>query len=771
MSFLDQLSAQIPFNKKPEKAEYFFAVNIGLTEVSAAVWEISGASVNIVGQSAIKYLDNEDLVEKTYQALDESLGALEIEPAKVLFGVPDAWILDDNLKEPYLKLLRRILKETDLSPIAYVSTSSAVAYYLQKQEGTPPTAILIGMGECVEMTLLRGGKVTESRMVKRSDQLFDDIEKTSKLLQDIEVLPAKIMIYSTKSQEDIGRIKDELMSYPWMQRLSFLHLPKIEVLDIETPIQSVVLAGAIEINPHIDLKHSFAVASKKAVSLSPGRYLDLGTTQPRDGKLTRHPYQTSPADNLGFVHGDIKQQTESLENPLNGKERVFRRKAAENLKLEEGYEEGSEMGNHQETALGPSFRNEVQQWENEAESWVAKLKKIFRLPKKGNLAGIAALKFAAIPLVIIAILVGWFFFVKATVTIYVEPRSMDKATEVIADPGAKSVDETKKIIPGSLVETTINGSGKASATGKKDIGDPAKGKVIIYNKTNARKSLSSGTTLVGPGNIKFTLEASINIASQSATTGADESTIITPGKSDSVGVTAVTIGPDSNLPAGTTLGVGSFAQGDVVAKIDEAFAGGTSKTVTVVTSDDQKKLQAQILDDLKQKAAEDLKGKVKNGDKIIPDALAVVDGKYTFNKKVNDQAGEFSLDATVRFKGTSYSDTDLLTIVAKLVEIDVPANYTIDLLGSETRVDVEKVDNKSGKVTFNAAFKAKLVPKLNTDDLRKQLRGKNAASVAELLKGMENVMSSEIKFTPSLPGPLARLPYLEKNITILVAPK
>lgn len=755
MSFLDKLSAQIPFNNKPEKAEYFFAVDIGLSEVKAVVWEVSGANVNIVGQAVISYQDNDDLIEKTYQVLDQSLGVLEIEPSKVLFGVPDSWVLDDNLKEPYLKLLRRILKETDLSPIAYVSTASAIAYYLQKQEGTPPTAILIGVGDSVELTLLRGGKVTESRVVKRSDQLFDDIGKTSQSLQDVDVLPAKIMVYSTKAQEDIDKIKDELMSYPWMQRLSFLHFPKIEVLDEETPIQSVVLAGAIEVNPQIDLKHSFSAVSKTKSLLSPGKHLDLGPSQ---------------EENLGFVRGDIKEQERSAEDVANIKERVFRKKRPDGFSGEEGF---------QETALSTSFGREVQEWEEDAgdlgkkvfpAAFLAKLTKFFKFPKKGNMSGLTLAKIAIVPVVLIAFLAGWLFLVKATVTIYVEPRSMDKATEVVADPKVSAVDETRKIIPGALVETTISGSGKASATGKKDIGDPAKGKVIIYNKTNARKSLSSGTALTGPGNIKFTLEASVNIASQSATTGADESTIITPGKSDLVGATAVVIGPDGNLPAGTTLTVGGFAQSDVVAKIDEAFSGGTSKTVTVVTSDDQKKLQAQVLDDLKQKATEDLKGKVKDGNKIIPDALAVVDGKYSFNKKVNDQANEFSLDATVRFKGTSYSDADLRTIVAKLVEIDVPSNYTIDLLGSETRVDVDKVD-KDGKVTFNAAFKAKLIPKLNTDDLRRQLKGKNAAQVAELLKGMENIVGSDIKFSPNLPGPLTRLPFVDKNITILVAPK
>lgn len=795
MNFLDKITAQLPFGKKPESTEYYFALNIGLSEVTSAVWVVYGNQLDILGQGTSPYSGTEDLVEKAHLVLDRSLGALEIEPSKVLFGVPDAWGIDDNLKEPYIKLLKRMLKEYDLSPMAYVTTVNALAHFIQKQEGVPTTAILLGIGEFLEVTLIRGGKVIETRSTKRSDQLFDDIEKTLKQFADVEVLPSKILLYSTKPQENLSKVKDSLMSYPWMQRLAFLHFPKIDLLDEEVLIKAIAFAGAIELNPQIDLKHSFVSGKQVIVEglAAHGRVLE---EEKVDSKVSEAPIEDEgKMEDVGFVKGDIKQQEEIIEEedlesdnlvspenleevedfgPIAGTGPKLTRLSSRRTAIEE-----DEMPAYVQNAVATvgNWEGQVEQEMEENLGALAKflnkikrklnLPKIKGLPKLPNLIGG---KILLIPAVLIALGAAYIFLVKASVTIFVDPRVLEKETQVIADPGVSKIDEEKQIIPGSTVETTVTGKGTAPATGSKQIGDPAKGKVYLYNKTDKAVSFSQGATLAGENGLKFTLDASVQIASQSSSVGADETTVITPGKSDAVGVTAVSIGPDGNLPAGTDLSVGGYSKSQVVAKVTEALSGGTSKTVTVVSAEDQKKLQAKVLDDLRQKAESELQGKMTDGKKVISEGLSVVDGKYSFNKQVNDQAGEFSLNATVRFKGTGYTEADLRTIVSKLVGTTVPDGYELDLASSETQADVVKVE-KDGKLIFKAKFKAKLLPKFNLEDLKNQIKGQSVTDVASKLKSLENVMGSEIKFTPSIPTALARMPFLPNNITIIVSPK
>lgn len=718
MNLFDKLTAQMPFGKKSAQAEYFFALNIGLSEITAAVWAVYNTQLDILNQITLPYRDNKDLLDKAYQALDKSLGVLEIEPQKILFGVPDSWNLDDNLKEPYLKLLKQILKECDLQALAYVTTTNAISFMLQKQDGAPPTAILLGMGDFIEVTLVRGGRVADTRTASRSEHLFDDIEKTLRQFTEVEVLPSKILLYPTKQNEDLSKIRDEIMSYPWMSKLSFLHFPKIEVLDSNIGVQAVILAGASEMNPDVDLKHSFSTKRKA------------------NGEISRSFTKTLEEDNL--VSPDEELFDDSPEEFNDNQKLPVKREVEATAKQPKI-----------PLSLPLSFGD---------------------LKNKIHLPAVLPGKLLIAPAVLLVILAAYLLLTKAIVTVYVEPKILERETEVVADPTAKSFDEEKKIIPGKVVELTVSGSDKEEASGTKQIGDPAKGKVIVYNLTSSKVSFSQGTILTSASGLKFALDSSVQVASQSSSVGADFTTVIKPGKSDTVGITAAKIGPEGNLAAGSELTLSSYTRSQVVAKVEEALAGGTSKDVTVVTLDDQKKLKAKVLDELRVKAEEELKGKMTEGDKIIADALSVVDGKYTFSKQVNDQAKEFSLSANVRFKGTSYKETDLRTIVSKLVETNVPEGYEMNLQDAETQAEIAKVE-KDGKLIFKARFRAKLLPKFNMDELKEQIKGKSADEVAQKLKSFEGVIGSQVLLMPNLPAPLSRLPWLDKNISISVTPK
>lgn len=770
MNLLEKFSAKLPFSKKSAQPEYFFALNIGLSELSAAVWSLYSNQLEVLSETTLPYENHEELLDRAYQALDKSLGVLEIEPKKVLFGVPDSWGIDDNLKEPYLKLLRQILKEADLEPLAYVTTTNAVSFFLQKEEGVPPTAILLGIGDFIEITLVRGGKIAGTRTASRGEHLFDDVENTLAKFTEVEVLPSKILLYSTKKGEDLVKLKDELMSYPWMSKLSFLHFPKIDLLEIGMALHSVIVAGASEVYPHANLKYNFL--SKKTSSLGHGFDKTLKEDPSLESKkisLHRVVKTEKPTKEVltkaGFVQGDIKEEVEVEHEEMPARE--MEDVEDDNLISPEEKEDFIPVRGPLVKRSAPLSDLDVPAtlFHQVIKTAARPFKKAFSfLIVKGLIV-----KLALIPLLVLAASLAYLFLVKATITVFVEPRILERDAAVVADPTATIISEEQKVIPGKTVEISMSASGKDTASGSKQIGDPAKGKVIVYNLTSNKVSFSQGSTL-SSGSYKFTLDSSVSIASQSASAGADFITVFTPGKSDSVGVTASTVGPENNLPAGAELTLGNYSKSQVVAKVSDALSGGTAKTVTMVVADDQKRLKAKVLDDLKQQAAQKLQGELTDGRKIISDALLVVDGQYTFSKAVGDQAKEFSLSASVKFKGTSYNDADLRTIVSKLVSIEVPSGFELNLQNAETQADIAKVD-KDGKLTFKARFRAKLLPKIDTDKLRNQIRGKNISQTVEDLKKIDNVIGSEINIKPSLPGPLSRLPLLSSNITVIVTPK
>lgn len=729
MSFLDNLSALLPFGKKEQASEFFFALNIGTEKLTAALWQLEGKQLRILETASQNYNSNEEIVSVSDKLLDQVLGIKEIEPQKILFGVPNSWLIDDNLKDEYLKLLRSFVKDLELTPMAYVAGSHALIHFLEKKEGIPITAILVGFEQShITVTVARAGKLDGVKIVTRGETSGADIEKALLKFTDVETLPSKILIYG-EDTETLEKLKSQLLSFSWMANLSFLHFPKIDILGANLEIESVCLAGGSEINSDIEFK-------EQTINKSQVKPIDIA--EPKEAEEKPQPEADQPLadDDLGFVVGDVSNQVKEEEELIPVDPDLDRQ-----LEIEDFEAEG-------EVAVAPPPPANKQTKFN-----IQRFIPSFTL----------GLPIIISVLVIILLLVSYVIFPKATVKIFVEPKVLENDTQVTADPKQDQVNEEAKIIPGQIVDTEISGSDKANATGKKQVGDAAKGTVIIYNKTSDSKTISKGTILTSSSGQKFTIDSSVNIASQSASDSG-----ITFGKG-TANATASSVGADGNIPSDSDLSVAGFSGSQVSAKSQGNFSGGTSKEITVVSSDDQNKLLAKLASDLRKQAQQKLQEKLSSK-KILEEGLGEEIVKKSYSKNINDQASEFSLSLTVRYKGTAFEDKDLKQIVSKLVTTQVPEGFQLDLTQTETQADVSKLE-KDGKLIFLARFKAKLLPKLDIDKIRNQIKFKTTQEVSDILKGIDNVLGSEIKITPNLPGPLQRLPLLGKNINIEVGLK
>lgn len=749
MSFLNRLTALMPFGKKTVDLEYYFALNIANEKLTAALWTIEGKQLKILETVSETLTSLDKLPLLTDKLLDTVLGIREIDVAKILFGVPSTWLSDENLKDENLKILRGLVKELELAPMAYVETAHALVHFLERQDGIPPTAILVGLGEHhLTVVVVRAGKLDGVKEVLRGDSVGAGIEKALLSFTSVETLPSKILIYGPPASD----LRSQLLSFAWMSKLSFLHFPKIDILPIDIEIKSVCLAGASEIKSDIGYveQPSAAAATQEESKATEMDAVDNSDVKPisaeKDGPALSEAegsesVQTESEESLGFVVGDVSAMVEKE------KEKVV----IDEDEIVKEEEAPRDLAIPQETTL------EAEDFEQEKRKSRFNLKLPFSIPRKftsitwliGVIGGL------------LLILSAYLFLVKAEVKIFVEPKILEKDAQIIADPNQKSVNEVDKIIPGQVVETEVSGSGKDSASGKKQIGESAKGTVVLRNKTDGAISLSKGTVLSASNGLKFNLDLNVNVASRSAEDG-------TWGKA-SVTVTAQTIGADGNLPSGSDMTIAGYSADKLVAKAEGNFSGGTSKEVTVVSSDDQKRLLASLSSDLRRKAQQKLQEKLPQK-KLLEEALGEEIVKKSFNKNINDQATDFSLNLTARYKGTAYDDKDLKLIVSKLIDTQVPLGFELNLEDTETQADVSKLE-KDGKLIFLARFKAKLMPKIDTDKIREQIKGKSVSEVTDILKKTDNVLGSEIKISPALPPKLARLPLLSKNIKIEVGLK
>ncbi len=760
MSLLNRITALIPIGKQKEAQEYYFGLNIGHENLICALWTIEKNELKILQTSVAKYNSIDELIPLTDRLLDEVLGPRDLDPQKILFGVPSSWLSDENLKDDNIKVLRRLVKELELSPMAYVETSHALIHFLEKLEGIPPTAVLVGFeNNHITVTVVRAGKLDGVKVVSRGDNSGADIEKALLSFTNVETLPSKILLYGSEADQ----LKNQLLSHSWMSKLSFLHFPKIDKLTDEIEIKSVCFAAGSEINPGIRYNDKEVIPAALVSKISvPTNKID---SQDEDAKIEN-------GEDLGFMVGDVSAKENVKEEDMETEEGEGILDSEQ--MMDENYMEKQPGGLTQEYDANlvetDDFENtlEVEKRPDPAVAGMvlgnaaSQISKRFHLKRFIPRGSKSKFMLGGVIAVVLLLLGAFLILPKAEVKIFVEPKILEKDTTVTADPDQKLVDEAKNVIPGQIVETDVSGAGKAQATGQKEVGNPAKGTVVIYNKTSEGKSLSKGTTLTSSNGLKFTLDTSVNIASQSATDSG-----ITFGKSNAA-VTASGVGADSNLASGSELSVGGFSSSQVSAKAEGNFSGGTSKTVTVVSSDDQSKLLASVASSLRKDAQQKLQEKLPQK-KILEEALTEQIVNKSFNKNVGDQANEFSLNLTSKYKGTAFEDKDLKMIVSKLVITQVPSGFDLNLDDTETQADVSKVE-KTGKLIFLAKFKAKLMPKIDAEKIKNQIKGKGVNEALNIIKGMENVLGADIRVSPSIPF-LQIIPILTKNINVEIGLK
>ncbi len=390
---------------------------------------------------------------------------------------------------------------------------------------------------------------------------------------------------------------------------------------------------------------------------------------------------------------------------------------------------------------------------------------------------LSRLKFPSAPKAIIWIAAGflgllifvfsaYWYLPKAQITLYFEPKTIETNLTLTIDPQVSTLDPIKAILPGESVDISVEGSQSIPTTGTALIGDPATGNITIYNKTAQTKSFPKGTILIGPNNLTFSLDEDTT-ATSSSSREEGENTIITPGKADA-SITAQNIGADSNLSADTRLSFKQFSEDDYYAKTS-GLSGGTSQEVKAVSQADQDKLLAAATTELINKAQTELQNRL-GGDK----ALVTVEDQEKFiskkfNHSVNEQADTLVLESKLEYTALSYSQKDLQLLLNEAVKEKIPENFQVSD-SSETELEPAQL-NKDKTATIQAAFKANLLPKLDLEAIKKQLKGHYPSAIQDYLTSLPSFLSADIIIKPNLPSGLKTLPHVTKNILLEVKTK
>lgn len=387
----------------------------------------------------------------------------------------------------------------------------------------------------------------------------------------------------------------------------------------------------------------------------------------------------------------------------------------------------------------------------------------FRLPKLPNVSGKPKVSAAiAGACLILFLLLFLFILPKAEITILALATPVETRATLSVDPTATVVDSQTKVIPGKTQEKTVSGEKTIATTGKKEIGDPARGTVTIYNKSLSAKTFKKGA-IVSAGTLDFTLESDVSVASASESIGS-----ITFGKAPA-SIVAVDIGTSGNLSANTEFTFKDVSSSVAVARGDQALSGGTSRQVQVVSRADADTLVQALTEELVERAKQELSGSVAGGERLVDETIETKITEKSFTQEIDQEAPQLQGKITTSVSGISYSEKDLTEILTESVASVVPPGYGI--LASQTQIQAENATlKKDGTITLSATLSGLALPTYESESVRKGIRGKSITGAQEYLKSLPGVGGVEFRFRWSFLL-RNRLPPRSKNISITIEAK
>lgn len=741
--------------RNKDSQEYYWTLIIEPGWVQSGIWSIKDGAAEVIAIGPATYWETpEDLINSSDATLSSCIQSLpeglDIEPTKTVFGVPPSWVAESQIKKEYLEGVRKICSTLSLEPSGFVVLPESIAHFIKAEEGSPLSAIVVGTSrETIDVSLFRLGNLAGTTTITRSVSIVDDVVEGLARFATNEAFPSRLIIYDGK-EGDLEGTKQAILDADWTgDKAKFLHTPKVEIMEPDRKILAVSLAGASELE---NITKLIPLSKKVKDGVGEGETKQEEIIE--DGHENVVPTKDLSANDVGFVIGEDVSE-------------IKKEDQVEMAKKQPASPAQVETYVPKDVAKVVKNGNPVKGLTQKVRGVLSKITKL--IPQKGERATITDFGgerkkrvFSVSAVLILIALIGglifWWRFPKAEVTIFVSPKKIEEPVDITIDPDQKEVNVDSKTVPGEVLTTTASGEKTKGTTGTKVVGEKAKGSVKIRNGTSVIVNLSSGTTLVGPNNLKFTLNNSASISA--ALSPSNPGTAI-------IGATADAIGAEYNLAKDESFKVANYPKSEVDAIADGNFSGGTSKEISAVATEDRKSLLDELTKELLEKGKTELSKKAKEGDYFISEATVATASSTNFNHKVGDEADTLKLALDTKITGVSVLKEDLDKLTMEILKVKTPGGFVLRQEQVKFSFTIKGVEGK--KIKVEAKLTANLLPEVKPDEIAKAISGKYPSLARDYLSSLPGFSRAEINLKPKFPGRLGILPKIPKNITIEVA--
>lgn len=367
---------------------------------------------------------------------------------------------------------------------------------------------------------------------------------------------------------------------------------------------------------------------------------------------------------------------------------------------------------------------------------------------------------------LLAIFGLYVFLPEAKVTVSVASEPFSSSAEISVDRNATEVSSASTTIPGKMIEKEEELEKEFTATGEKNIGQKASGKITVYNNWDQQAiTLAAGAKFASAGGINFVSTADATIpGAQVGLVGGQF--VITASGTVEVNVEALDVGEAGNIgPTDFTItSIPKIQQSKIYGKSTAAMKNGTNKMVKVVSAKDISDAKASTEGELKDSITETINGELSDSEKLLDSALSQTVVSEESSKKENDQSDNFKYKVRMKVQALTFSEADFRQILLENTQNQLASDKAIvsDKI-EDIRYEVKSSDLTNGIIVLDGKFDGFIADKYDVNAMRNDIQRKSIAVARNKLTAYKGVLSVDIVNSPRF---LHSLPWRANRIEI-----
>lgn len=328
---------------------------------------------------------------------------------------------------------------------------------------------------------------------------------------------------------------------------------------------------------------------------------------------------------------------------------------------------------------------------------------------------------------------------RVTLVLSVKGEPFEKTADVTVSSRIGQSDLKESLVPGNLLEIAKEDKRKFPATGKKDVGEKAQTTMTVSNGTGVDQTLTSGTVFTSSGGLEFVSIKEVTVPKATLNAVGDK-----VSGTATVGVIAKEPGEKYNLPAGDY----TVADKDRISGKAPATAGGSTRQVSVVSLEDQSQGRDTLTSSLASQATGEIKEKAK-GNVLLDEAIKTSVLSSNASAAPGTETNEFEMTVKAKTQVMVFGEKPFREVVLSKLKKDIPQDKELYLTNrDEIAIKVVEFGYDEGSITFQGQIKTKLVPKIDQNLLKQQVKGKGIVQAQEILQTVPDVQGTEIRFRP-----------------------